>query len=79
VYEADASEVLGYIDAPALVLHYRGDRVVPFGAGEAIAAQLPRSSLTALEGAYHLPDVADLDRIEAHVTDFIAAVGKTAS
>jgi pimeloyl-ACP methyl ester carboxylesterase len=79
VYEADASEVLGDIDAPALVLHYRGDRVVPFGAGEAIAAQLPQSSFTALDGAYHLPDVADLDRIEAHVTDFIAAVGKTAS
>jgi hypothetical protein len=26
-----------------------------------------------------LPDVADLDRIEAQVTDFIAEVGKTAS
>jgi DNA-binding SARP family transcriptional activator/pimeloyl-ACP methyl ester carboxylesterase len=79
IYEADASEVLGDIDAPALVLHYRGDRVVPFCAGEAIANKLSRSSLTALDGAYHLPDVADLDRIEAHVTDFIAAVGKTAS
>jgi DNA-binding SARP family transcriptional activator/pimeloyl-ACP methyl ester carboxylesterase len=79
VYEADASEVLEHVDAPALVMHYRGDRVVPFHAGEAIAAQLSRSSFTALDGAYHLPDVADLDRIEAHVTDFIAAVGKTAS
>ena len=79
MYEADASEVLGDIDAPALVLHYRGDRIVPFRAGEAVAAQLPRSSFTALDGAYHLPDVADLDRIEAHLTDFISAVGNTAS
>ena len=79
VYEADASEVLGDIDAPALVLHYRGDRIVPFRAGEAVAAQLSQSSFTALDGAYHLPDVADLDRIEAHVTDFIEAVGNTAS
>ena len=63
----------------ALVLHYRGDRIVPFRAGEAVAAQLSQSSFTALDGAYHLPDVADLDRIEAHVTDFIAAVGTTAS
>ncbi len=79
VYEADASEVLDNVDAPALVMHYRGDRVVPFHAGEAIAKHLPQSSFTALDGAYHLPDVADLDRIEADVTDFIAAVGNTAS
>jgi hypothetical protein len=33
----------------------------------------------ALDGANHSPDVADLDRIETHLSDFIAAVGKTAS
>jgi len=79
LYEADASEVLGDIDAPALVMHYRGDRMVPFRAGEAVAAQLQHSQLTALDGVFHLPDAADFDRIEAHVTDFIAAVGNTAS
>jgi pimeloyl-ACP methyl ester carboxylesterase len=79
IYEADASEVLGDVNAPALVMHYRGDRMVPFHAGEAVAAKLQHSSFTALDGVFHLPDAADLDLIEAHVTDFIEAVGNTAS
>jgi DNA-binding SARP family transcriptional activator/pimeloyl-ACP methyl ester carboxylesterase len=79
VYEADASDVLPSVDVPCLVLHYRGDRVIPFGAGEALASGIRDARFVPLEGVYHLPDAADLDDIESVVTDFIASASARSS
>ncbi|SNY73078.1 alpha/beta fold hydrolase [Paractinoplanes atraurantiacus] len=72
-YEADVGDLLPKVTAPALVLHYRGDRVIPFDGGRQLAAGLPDARLIALEGRYHLPDAADLDRIVDEIAGFIGA------
>jgi pimeloyl-ACP methyl ester carboxylesterase len=41
------------LETPALILHSRGDREVPFSHGEDIARAWPRSQLIALEGSSH--------------------------
>ena len=71
VYDADASALLPRVRAPALVLHYRGDRVVPFAGGRQLAASLPQASFLPLDGAFHVPDAADLDRVVEAVAAFL--------
>ncbi|MEU4689515.1 alpha/beta fold hydrolase [Actinoplanes sp. NPDC023714] len=71
-YEADAAHLLPHVTAPALVLHYRGDRVIPFEGGRQLAEGLPGARMVALEGRYHLPDATDLDRIVDLITEFVA-------
>jgi pimeloyl-ACP methyl ester carboxylesterase len=71
LYEQDVSHLLPEITAPALVLHYRSDRLVRFHGGQQLAAGLPHATFLPLEGDVHLPDARDLDAIEeaivAHV------------
>ncbi|NGO14475.1 hypothetical protein G5C60_44530 [Streptomyces sp. HC44] len=42
-YTFDVTRLLPKVRAPALVLHYRGDRVIPFRGGRDLAAALPRA------------------------------------
>ena len=72
IYAADATALLPAMSAPALVLHYRGDRVIPHRGGLQLAEGLPEARLVTLEGRYHLPDVRDLDRIAGTVTAFLS-------
>jgi DNA-binding SARP family transcriptional activator/pimeloyl-ACP methyl ester carboxylesterase len=71
VYDADVAALLPRVRAPALVLHYRGDRVVPFAGGRQLAASLPQATFLPLDGSFHVPDTADLDRVVAAVTAFL--------
>jgi pimeloyl-ACP methyl ester carboxylesterase len=71
VYQADVAALLPRVQAPALVLHYRGDRVIPFHGGRQLAAALPGAAFLPLDGAWHLPDAADLDRVVAAVVGFL--------
>ena len=79
VFDADATAVLPQVQAPTLVMHYRGDRVMPFRTGAALAEALPRARLLALDGDYHLPDATDLDHVEAAVDALISEGATTAS
>jgi pimeloyl-ACP methyl ester carboxylesterase len=74
VYESDATDVECRVTPPALVIHYRDDKVVPFAGGQHLAASLPDARFVALEGGYHLPDVRDVDRLERLVRSFLADV-----
>ena len=66
IYDTDVSDLVDRVRTPALVLHYRGDRVIPFAGGEALAAMLPSARFVAEDGAWHLPDARDVgDIIEA--------------
>jgi pimeloyl-ACP methyl ester carboxylesterase/DNA-binding SARP family transcriptional activator len=71
VYDIDVTESLGRVTAPALVLHYRGDRVVPYRGGQQLAEGLPDARMLSLDGRFHLPDARDLDRIVAAIDDFL--------
>jgi len=71
LYEQDVSDLLPQIATPALVLHYRSDRLIDFTAGQALAAGLPNGTLLALDGRVHLPDAKDLDVIERAVVDHV--------
>jgi DNA-binding SARP family transcriptional activator/pimeloyl-ACP methyl ester carboxylesterase len=73
VYEADVSDLLPRIAAPALVLHYRGDRVVPLIGGRQLALGLPGAQMIPLDGRHHLPDAADLNRVVAAIGEFLSA------
>jgi class 3 adenylate cyclase len=46
----DVRVFLPQVRAPTLVLHWRGDRVIPIAAGRAVAALIPDTRLVTLEG-----------------------------
>ena len=59
VYAADVSEAARRVGAPALVLHRKRDRAIPFACGRELAALLPEGRLHALAGDAHLPWLGD--------------------
>ena len=71
IYDTDVTDLLGEVRAPALVLHYRGDRVIPFTGGEALAAALPSARFVAKDGAWHLPDARDIPDIISVVEELL--------
>ena len=71
VYTADISALLPHVVAPALVLHYRDDKLIPFRGGQELAAGLPNAQFIALQGAHHLPDARDLDTVADAVVAFL--------
>ena len=71
LYDTDVTELLPAVRAPALVLHYRGDRLIPFRGGRLMAAALPDATFLPLDGGWHLPDAADLDRVAGAIGDFL--------
>jgi DNA-binding SARP family transcriptional activator/pimeloyl-ACP methyl ester carboxylesterase len=71
LYDTDVTALLPGVHAPALVLHYRGDRLIPFRGGQLMAAALPDATFLPLDGAWHLPDAADLDRVAEAIVEFL--------
>jgi pimeloyl-ACP methyl ester carboxylesterase len=71
MFEADATDRLSQIAAPALVIHYTGDRAIPFRGARSLAAALPRARLVPMGGSLHLPEGSDADRVAALIRDFV--------
>jgi len=71
MYDYDVMDLLLSVRAPALVLHYRGDRLIPFRGGQDLVAGMPRATLVPLDGRVHLADAADLDQVEKVITDHV--------
>jgi pimeloyl-ACP methyl ester carboxylesterase/DNA-binding CsgD family transcriptional regulator len=63
VYSFDVAARLGEVTAPAVVLHRREDRAIPFELGRELAAGLPGASFVALDGADHFPWFGDSDAV----------------
>jgi pimeloyl-ACP methyl ester carboxylesterase/DNA-binding CsgD family transcriptional regulator len=55
VYATDIRDIAATLDVPALVLHRRGDRAVPFDCGRELASLIPGARFVPLEGRTHLP------------------------
>jgi len=73
VYETDMRDVLPAVRAPALVVHRRDDRAMPFAQGRELAALLPDARLVALDGDAHPPWVGDSDAVLGTLTTFFDA------
>jgi pimeloyl-ACP methyl ester carboxylesterase len=54
VGDLDVLDLLPRVSAPTLVMHVRGDAVVPFEAGRALAAGIPGARFVAFQGQNHL-------------------------
>ena len=63
IYATDIRDVLGEVRAPALVVHRRDDRAIPFELGRDLAARIPGARLIALEGDIHLPWLGDRESV----------------
>jgi class 3 adenylate cyclase len=68
--EIDARHVLPTITAPTLVVHRRGDRMVPIATARALAAGIAGAKLVELRGRDHVP-FADPDQILDEVEEFL--------
>jgi pimeloyl-ACP methyl ester carboxylesterase/DNA-binding CsgD family transcriptional regulator len=69
--DADAREVLPDVNTPALVLHRRGDRTVPFARGRELAALLPNARFVPLSGDSHLPWRDDQRELQRALAGFL--------
>ncbi|MEW9922503.1 adenylate/guanylate cyclase domain-containing protein [Marimonas sp. MJW-29] len=73
-YELDIRPILPSVQAPSLVLHSRGDRVVTLEEAEFIAETLPRSRLKILEREDHLPWIGNVDEVADEIIAFASEV-----
>ena len=68
----DNREHLASVSVPTLVLHRRGDQVVPFAAGQYLARRLPNARFVPLDGDCHLPNFGDVDSVLEPILKFLA-------
>ena len=54
VGDFDITDLLAEVKAPTLVMHVRGDHIVPIEAGRQLAAGIPGAHFVALQGQNHL-------------------------
>jgi pimeloyl-ACP methyl ester carboxylesterase/DNA-binding CsgD family transcriptional regulator len=63
VYRLDARAHLPRIRRPALVVHRRDDRAVPYRLGREVAAAIPGATFIPLQGSAHFPWHGDVDSV----------------
>lgn len=72
--DIDVRHVLPSISVPTLVLHRRGEIVVPVEEGRFIAERIPGAKLVELDGVDHWPWLADTDSVIEEMHAFLTAV-----
>jgi pimeloyl-ACP methyl ester carboxylesterase len=71
MFTADARDLLERVSIPALVIHYTGDRAIPFRGGQDLAAGLAGARFIPLGGSLHLPEGEDARRVVELIRDFL--------
>jgi pimeloyl-ACP methyl ester carboxylesterase/DNA-binding CsgD family transcriptional regulator len=71
VYRADLRDILPKVRAPALVVHRRDDRAMPFAQGRELASLLHDARLVALDGDLHPPWLGDSEAVLGAVGGFL--------
>jgi pimeloyl-ACP methyl ester carboxylesterase len=69
--ETDVRDVLPMIQAPTLVIHRRGDRVVSVHAGRYLAEHIKGARYLELEGSDHVGWAGNVEEIAGEVEEFI--------
>jgi class 3 adenylate cyclase/alpha-beta hydrolase superfamily lysophospholipase len=75
---ADVTAMLSEVRAPTLVLHRIADPVIPFAAGQKLAAGIPGARFVPLEGKGHLFCLGDYNKILASVDALLGDRAKDA-
>ena len=70
----DASDRLGGLSAPTLVLHGTADRVLPVGNADVLADSLPHAEVELFDGGPHLFFVEERERVNDRVRTFLDEV-----
>ena len=73
IYAVDLERRLSDVRAPTLVVHYRGDRAIPFRGGQAIAAGVAGATLLPLDGVAHLPTSAEDQAAYEAIARFVSS------
>jgi pimeloyl-ACP methyl ester carboxylesterase len=63
IYRLDVRPELEHVRAPALVVHRRGDRAIPYRLGRRLAAALADATFVPLTGNAHFPWLEDADSV----------------
>jgi pimeloyl-ACP methyl ester carboxylesterase len=71
VFRIDVRAILPTITVPTLVIHARGDLVVPVQAGRYCADHIPGARYLEVDSADHLPWFSDPDRILTEIEEFL--------
>jgi DNA-binding CsgD family transcriptional regulator len=74
VYRLDVRALLPRVRAPALVVHRRDDRAVPYRLGRQVAAAIPGATFTPLQGSAHFPWHGDADSVVRACREALAPV-----
>jgi len=69
--DVDVRHVLPQVQAPTLVLHRSGDRIVNVGQGRAVAERIPGAKFVELAGNNHIPFLGDHDAITSEIEEFL--------
>ena len=75
MFAVDVTAILPQIRVPTLVIHYRGDKAIPFAGAEQLVAGLPDVEFAPLDGVFHMPPLHDVDRIAATIRRFVGRPG----
>ncbi len=69
--EIDVRYLLSELSMPTLVLHRRGDRLMPVAFSQYLAAHIPNAALFLLEGHDHFPWIGDTGAVLRAIGDFL--------
>lgn len=72
MYNPTLPHLLGGVQAPALIVWGRGDKIVPLECGEAYARALPRSRLAVVPGSGHFVDMEQPEALARLIVEFAA-------
>lgn len=78
-YRIDVSDLLDRVAAPALVVHRRDDRAIPYRAGREMASRIPGARLVSLTGRSHFPFVGDAAAVVRAVLEFLGEASTRAA
>jgi class 3 adenylate cyclase len=73
-FQSDLRPVLPAIQAPALVVHRKGNRAALVGHGRYLAEHISGARYAELPGDEHLPYVGDVDAIVAEIEEFLTGM-----
>jgi pimeloyl-ACP methyl ester carboxylesterase/DNA-binding SARP family transcriptional activator len=75
----DACDLLPHIQAPTLVLHRAGDRLVSVHHGRYLAGAIPGARYVELEGADHIPYLGDSEAMTSAILEFAEPLARVRS